>query len=69
MILLQFVEKFDDYDLSLIISTLSDFPHAYIDLIYFPTILEKLYERFFYDEKFAEKLVRMFITSCFIILG
>jgi len=57
LILLQFIERFDDYDLTLITSTITDFPHAYIDLIYFPIILEKLYERFYNDEKLVTKLV------------
>jgi len=57
LILLQFIEKFDDYDLTLITATISDFPHAYIDLIYFPIILEKLYERFYNDEKLVTKLI------------
>jgi len=57
LILLQFIEKFDDYDLTLITATISDLPHAYIDLIYFPIILEKLYERFYNDEKLVTKLI------------
>ena len=61
------MERFEEYDLTLITSNISSFPHGYIDLIYYPTILEKLYERFYNDEKLVSRLVISILYNLIII--
>jgi len=57
LVLLQFLNRFENNDLFEILRYITSFPISYVDLLYLPLIIEKLYEKYYRVPDLAQRLV------------
>jgi hypothetical protein len=65
LILLQYTSKFGNVDIVEILNRISHMPIDYINCLFLPDLLEKVYEKFYKEQNFAKKLVNDINTLIF----
>lgn len=61
LLVIQFTAKAENYEIQELVDRISNLDHKYINFLYSPLILEKLFEKFHKNKELTLKLVELFL--------